>query len=312
MLSGTAGTSLPESRRPPGRAPWPGGPHPARVTGGSGHCQVCLAGGPAKPGPGGRAPLPASGTRCDRPTGPARRKTRPLMSRPRLTSLGQSPAGPPGLPARLPGQGRCAQHLDAGDAMRLCRFGTTIAPGAAMPGMAVRRQQAIRLPPARRSLPVPGLHQPVCRGGWRRPDRADAQPPPVPLGTRHPCRAARRRRALRRTTRHQQTQRPGETPGRTGPAHPGPNHGPGPLKYCPGVQNSATGLDRGFYAARSYSLIRPPRTGRRLIRSWERSAAGWSGRGGWSWRLRWVVVRCSRPRTGARMDRRCRRPKIGI
>ena len=31
-------------------------------------------------------------------------------------------------------------------------------------------------------------------------------------------------------------------------------------------QNSATGLDLGFYAARSYSLKRPPRTGRRLIR----------------------------------------------
>jgi Integrase core domain len=49
-----------------------------------------------------------------------------------------------------------------------------------------------------------------------------------------------------------------------------------------GFQNSATGPDLGFYAARSYSLMRPPRTGRRLIRSWERSAAGWSGRGGWS------------------------------
>jgi hypothetical protein len=54
-----------------------------------------------------------------------------------------------------------------------------------------------------------------------------------------------------------------------------------------GFQNSATGADLGFYAARSYSLMRPPRTGRRLIRSWERSAAGWSGRGGRSWRLRW-------------------------
>ena len=41
-----------------------------------------------------------------------------------------------------------------------------------------------------------------------------------------------------------------------------------------GFQNSATGLDLGFYAARSYSLRRPPRTGRRLIRSWERSATG--------------------------------------
>src|SRR5580692_5366629 len=32
------------------------------------------------------------------------------------------------------------------------------------------------------------------------------------------------------------------------------------------------GLDLAFYALRSYSLIRPPRTGRRLIRSRERSA----------------------------------------
>jgi bifunctional non-homologous end joining protein LigD len=39
-----------------------------------------------------------------------------------------------------------------------------------------------------------------------------------------------------------------------------------------GFRNSALGPDLGFYAARSYSLMRPPRTGRRLIRSWERSA----------------------------------------
>jgi hypothetical protein len=47
-----------------------------------------------------------------------------------------------------------------------------------------------------------------------------------------------------------------------------------------GFQNSATGLDLGIYAARSYSLRMPPRMARRLIRCWERSAAGWSGRGG--------------------------------
>jgi len=41
-----------------------------------------------------------------------------------------------------------------------------------------------------------------------------------------------------------------------------------------GFQNSAIGPELGFYAARSYSLMRPPRTGRRLIRSWERSATG--------------------------------------
>jgi hypothetical protein len=41
-----------------------------------------------------------------------------------------------------------------------------------------------------------------------------------------------------------------------------------------GFRNSAIVPDLGIYAARSYSLIRPPRTGRRLIRSWERSAGG--------------------------------------
>jgi hypothetical protein len=34
-----------------------------------------------------------------------------------------------------------------------------------------------------------------------------------------------------------------------------------------GFQNSASTLDLVFYAARSYSLMRPPRTARRLIRS---------------------------------------------
>jgi hypothetical protein len=97
---------------------------------------------------------------------------------------GPVPRRTAGLPARLPGHGRCAQHLDAGDAMRLRRFGTTIAPGSGdawygRPATA-GHPGAIGLPPARRSLPVPGLHQPVCRGGWRRPDRADVQPPPVP------------------------------------------------------------------------------------------------------------------------------------
>jgi hypothetical protein len=42
-----------------------------------------------------------------------------------------------------------------------------------------------------------------------------------------------------------------------------------------------------FYAARSYSLMRPPSTGLRLIRFQERSVAGLSGWGGRSWPLRW-------------------------
>ena len=35
------------------------------------------------------------------------------------------------------------------------------------------------------------------------------------------------------------------------------------------LQNSATVFDLGVYAARSYSLMMPSRTGLRLIRSWE-------------------------------------------
>jgi integrase/recombinase XerD len=38
--------------------------------------------------------------------------------------------------------------------------------------------------------------------------------------------------------------------------------------------------DLRLYAARSYSLIRPPRTGRRLICWRSRSGEGWLGRGG--------------------------------
>jgi len=52
------------------------------------------------------------------------------------------------------------------------------------------------------------------------------------------------------------------------------------LRRPVGFQNSATGLDLGFYAARSYSLMRPPRMGRRWVRFWDGSAAGCSGRAG--------------------------------
>lgn len=54
-----------------------------------------------------------------------------------------------------------------------------------------------------------------------------------------------------------------------------------------GFRNSATGPDLGFYAARLYSLMRPPSRGWRWIRLRERSATGWPGRGGRRWRLRW-------------------------
>jgi len=46
-----------------------------------------------------------------------------------------------------------------------------------------------------------------------------------------------------------------------------------------GFRNSAIGPDLGIYAAGSYSLMGPPRTGQPLICSCDRSATGWSGRG---------------------------------
>ena len=54
--------------------------------------------------------------------------------------------------------------------------------------------------------------------------------------------------------------------------------------------------------------MRPPRMGRRWIRFVARSAGGWSGRGGRSWRLRWG----RRPLYWAGMVRRCSWPKISI
>jgi len=47
-----------------------------------------------------------------------------------------------------------------------------------------------------------------------------------------------------------------------------------------GFQKSATYAEQQLYAARSYSLIKPPRIGWRVIRSSLRSATGWVGRGG--------------------------------
>ena len=58
--------------------------------------------------------------------------------------------------------------------------------------------------------------------------------------------------------------------------------------------------------------LRSPRMGRRLIRSWGRSATGWSGRGGRSWRLRWGRRPLSWATYWARIVRRCRWPKMSI
>jgi hypothetical protein len=51
-----------------------------------------------------------------------------------------------------------------------------------------------------------------------------------------------------------------------------------------GFQKSVTWAEQQFHAARSYSLIKPPRTGRHLIRSWLRFATGV----GWLWRAKFA------------------------
>jgi hypothetical protein len=56
-----------------------------------------------------------------------------------------------------------------------------------------------------------------------------------------------------------------------------------------GFQNSAAAADLRFQAAGSYSLITPPRTGRRRILRWTGSGTGDSGRGGRS-----CSARCGR------------------
>jgi hypothetical protein len=56
------------------------------------------------------------------------------------------------------------------------------------------------------------------------------------------------------------------------PAHPGAGTSDAEVHLPYGEQR--------FHAACSYSLIRPPRTGRRVMRSWLRSATGWVGCGG--------------------------------
>src|SRR6266536_3518688 len=60
-----------------------------------------------------------------------------------------------------------------------------------------------------------------------------------------------------------------------------------PLVERVGFQNPADWSDLGLYAVRSYSLMRPPRMGRRLIRSWVRLTAGRSERGGCNCSARW-------------------------
>jgi hypothetical protein len=78
--------------------------------------------------------------------------------------------------------------------------------------------------------------------------------------------------------------------GRRGRRVRGGGRGPVPVPdRRVGCQYSVTASYLGFYATRSYSLSRPPRIGRRLIRSRVRSTGGRSDRGGCRSSARWVL-----------------------
>ena len=192
MLSGTAGTSLPESRRPPGRAVARG------PSSGEGHWRIRTLSSVPRRRPGKARPRwPGASARQRHPLRPAYRPG-PPQDQATHEPAPVDVAGPvPRRAAGVTGTTSGAGSMRAAPRRRRCDapvpVRATIAPGggdawygrpatAGHPG-------AIGLPPARRSLPVLGLHQPVGRGGRRRPDRADVQPPPVPLAGAPPCSA---------------------------------------------------------------------------------------------------------------------------
>jgi len=80
-----------------------------------------------------------------------------------------------------------------------------------------------------------------------------------------------------------------------------PPHATWEYSWPPRVPELGRRLDQGFYAARSYSLMRPPRTGRRLIRCWDGPAGVGGEHGGCHRRtVPGVTSRCIRRLRGWR------------
>jgi hypothetical protein len=118
MLSGTAGTSLRESRRPPARAPWPGSPHPAGATADPDTIKCASPATRQSPAQLARHLCPPAAPAA---TGkPARHAARPSPSQepaPANPSPGQAPAGRRGYRHGFRGTAGRALRLDAGGAI---------------------------------------------------------------------------------------------------------------------------------------------------------------------------------------------------
>src|SRR6266568_9410900 len=170
---------------------------------------------------------------------------------------------PSAAPARL-GRPRCARRADLPPASK----------AADAPAGQPRHRPALAPPPGHPQVDLPAPHRTAA--GQRRDRRAHraARHREPRLGIpADPRRTAQVRPPGRRVYDPQGPQGVEDSPGTGAALRQDVAEVPA---YPVGFHNSATGRDLGFYAARSYSLMRPPRTARRLIRSWEGPVMAWS------------------------------------
>ncbi len=169
MLSGTAGTSLPESGRPPARAPWPGSLHPARVTADPDTVKCASPAARQDPAQVARHLCPPAAPAA---TGLlARHATRPGLSHepaPGEPSLGQAPAGETAATVIPRGSARTA-GIPAGDAASIR---AAMPAGPPSPQVACRRSDTDP-PTGIRPQPPPPRLQPR-RGNAERDDDGNA------------------------------------------------------------------------------------------------------------------------------------------
>src|SRR5271157_5120948 len=182
MLSGTAGTSLRESRRPPARAPWPGSPHPA------GSLRIRTLSSVPRRRPGKAQPRwPGTSARQRHPPRPATWPGPPqdqasVMSWPPANRLwGRAPAGETAATVIPRGSARTA-GIPAGDAASIR---AAIPAGPPSPQVACRRSDTDPPTDIRPQPPPPRL-EPRRRNAERDDDDNAVRALTTPTGIRTP------------------------------------------------------------------------------------------------------------------------------